>query len=106
VLERERSAFLNAMTLPAPMKYKDRLQWKDQARAWKWDRQAKSVGMLDQYEYIYSFSSSLLHATPASMHQATLEEHEIGIFLDYILVSISDVIDLSYELLRTKHALQ
>jgi hypothetical protein len=104
-LQRERSNFINGMTLPAPLKHKERRQWKDQARAWKWDRQAKLVGMLDQYEYIYSFTSSLLHATPASMHQTTLEEHEMSIFLDYILVSIADVVDLAREILQTKIAL-
>ena len=101
VLRREQSTFLSAMTLEPPSKYKDRLRWEDQARAWNWKQQAKSVGRLDQYEYIYSFSSSLLHATPASLHQATLAEHEIGIFLDYILVSIADLADIAAEFLGT-----
>jgi hypothetical protein len=33
---------------------------------WNWQERAKSVGMSKQYEYIYGYTSRLLHATPSA----------------------------------------
>ena len=46
---------------------------------WNWKNKASGVGMLAAYEFIYSFTSRLLHATPSSMftNQKNLEETEI-----------------------------
>ena len=42
---------------------------------WNWKNKASDVGMLAAYEFIYSFTSRLLHATPSSMftNQKNLE---------------------------------
>jgi hypothetical protein len=32
-----------------------------------WKERAKAVGMIEQYEFVYAFTSRLLHATPTSM---------------------------------------
>jgi hypothetical protein len=42
-------------------------KWEKQEQSWQWKQQAASVGMSDQYEFIYSFTSRLLHATPVSL---------------------------------------
>lgn len=55
---------------------------------WKWYARAKHVGMDSDYDFIYSYTSRLLHATPASLttHQQSLEEQEIAMFLRYIAI--------------------
>ncbi|MCX8778940.1 hypothetical protein NOK93_24780 [Vibrio parahaemolyticus] len=66
-------------------------------KRWNWRDMAKKVDMDDEYDYIYSFSSKLIHATPVSVttNNQSLEIQEICIFLKYILVKIQDVIDCS-----------
>jgi hypothetical protein len=66
---------------------------------WNWKQMAQKVGLTDEYDYIYTFSSKLLHATPASIttDQKNLEVSEIVVFLKYIDVKISDVLDLANE---------
>lgn len=66
-------------------------------KRWKWNEKAREVGLQDEYDYIYALSSKLLHATPASIttNQKNLEPEEILIFLRYIEVKVSDVIDVS-----------
>lgn len=63
----------------------------------KWDKMAEKAKMTDEYEYIYSYTSKLLHCTPASVttDQKNLEPEEIAIFLRYIHTKIRDVIDLA-----------
>lgn len=63
----------------------------------KWNKMAEMVKMTDEYEYIYSFTSKLLHCTPASVttDQKNLEPEEVAIFLRYIYTKIRDVIDLA-----------
>ncbi len=66
-------------------------------KRWNWFEEAKHVGMQDQYKFLYSYTSRLLHATPASIFtdQKNLEYPEMKIFLDYIYVSLLDVLELS-----------
>lgn len=75
--------------------------WERQEKAWKWKDKAAIVGMSEQFEFIYSFTSRLLHATPVSLttNQKLLEPDEMCMFLEYIYVSILDVVDLSQSLL-------
>src|SRR5690242_6919097 len=63
------------------------------------------VDMSDQYEFIYSYRSRLMHATPVSLttNQKVLEMSEVYLFLEYIYVSISDAIDLAAEMLRERN---
>lgn len=66
-------------------------------KRWNWYEMAKSVNMEDEYDFIYSFTSKLLHATPMSIttNQKNLEPQEISLFLKYIDVKIKDIIELS-----------
>ena len=49
-----------------------------------------------EYEYIYRYTSRLLHATPTSFYTTSknLEPSEVRLFLDYVYVRLLDVIDL------------
>lgn len=62
-------------------------------RRWQWRQMAELVGLSDEYDYIYSFASKLLHATPASItsDQKNLELSEMQIFLKYIDVKMADL---------------
>lgn len=66
-------------------------------KRWNWREMATKVGMDDDYAFIYSFSSKLLHATPSSIttEHKSLEISEMVIFLKYILVKINDNLDLA-----------
>ena len=68
---------------------------------WRWDKQAESVGMRDEYDFIYGYASRLLHATPASLttNQKNLEPDEMRVFLKYIRVRSLDVIEMAERLL-------
>ena len=83
-------------------------KWEKQEQSWKWKEQAAIVGMSDQFEFIYSFTSRLLHATPVSLttNQKLLEPDEMHMFLEYIYVSILDIVDLAKQMLveRNKEA--
>ncbi|AEJ02982.1 hypothetical protein Nit79A3_3248 [Nitrosomonas sp. Is79A3] len=52
----------------------------------KWSKRAKQVRMDIEYEFIYSYTSRLLHATPVSLstNQQSLQDEEILIFLKYV----------------------
>jgi hypothetical protein len=62
-----------------------------------WEKMAKKVKMTDEYEYIYSYTSKLLHCTPASVttDQKNLEPEEVAVFLRYIHTKVRDIIDLA-----------
>ncbi len=64
---------------------------------WNWRRMAEQVGLVDEHDYIYSFASRLLHATPASLttDAKNLELSEICIFLRYIYVKILELMELA-----------
>jgi hypothetical protein len=71
-------------------------------RRWQWRAMAELVGLSDEYDYIYSFASKLLHATPASIttDQKNLELSEMQIFLKYIDVKLADIEALAAEYCR------
>ena len=66
-------------------------------KRWQWRQMAQKVGLVDEYDFIYTFSSKLLHATPASIttDQKNLELEEFAVFLKYIHVKIADILELS-----------
>ena len=68
-------------------------------KRWQWRLMAQRVGLVDEYDYIYSFSSKLLHATPASIttDQKNLEYAEVRIFLKYINVKVEEIMLLAEE---------
>jgi hypothetical protein len=63
------------------------------AGKWNWKKQAELVGMLDDYDFIYSYTSRLLHAEPISLttDQKSLENKEICLFLRYILIRLGEL---------------
>lgn len=64
-----------------------------------WEKMAEKVKMTDEYEYIYSYTSKLLHCTPASVttDQKNLEPEEVAVFLRYIHTKVRDIIDLAHK---------
>jgi hypothetical protein len=94
---RERAKRLASITGRPPVGTK----WEKQEQSWKWKEQAAAVGMADQFEFIYSFTSRLLHATPVSLttNQKLLEPEEMQLFLEYIYISILDIVDLAKQML-------
>lgn len=65
-------------------------------KRWNWKEEAQKVNLGSEYEYIYSYTSKLIHATPASLttEQQNLELPEFYIFLKYIYIRMNDVIQL------------
>lgn len=63
------------------------------SRKWQWSAMAEEAGLKDEYDYIYTYASKLLHATPFSLYtdKKNLELLEIYIFLRYIHVTILDI---------------
>lgn len=68
-------------------------------RRWQWKSMADRVELGGEYEFIYTFASKLLHATPASIttDQKNLELPEMMMFLKYINVKIFELIDIAHE---------
>lgn len=66
-------------------------------KKWNWKVMANKVDMENEYNFIYTFSSKLLHATPASIttNHKNLELTEILIFLKFIDTKLMDILDLS-----------
>ena len=54
------------------------------------------MGVLEQYQFLYSYTSRLLHATPASTltTKQNLEPQEVRVFLEYVYVSMLDALEL------------
>ena len=67
---------------------------------WRWFDSAKAVDMEPEYQYIYRYTSRLLHATPTSFYTTskTLELTEMRLFLEYVYVRLLDVIDVVTDL--------
>jgi len=66
-------------------------------KRWQWRQMAQEVDLVEEYDYVYSFASKLLHATPASIttDSKNLEIPELEMFLKYIVVKIDDLMDLA-----------
>lgn len=64
---------------------------------WNWKDKAKKTNQMDEYNYIYSFTSSMLHANPANIttNHRFLSVDEMIIFLKYINVKIMDINELA-----------
>jgi len=67
---------------------------------WNWLDSARAVGMEPEYQYIYRYTSRLLHATPTSFYTTSknLELSEMRLFLEYVYVRLLDVIDVVTDL--------
>ncbi|WIE09853.1 MULTISPECIES: hypothetical protein [Providencia] len=66
-------------------------------KLWKWNLMAQKVGLNDEYNFIYSYTSKLLHAVPSSIttDSKNLESDEMILFLKYIDNKIQEIIELS-----------
>ncbi len=62
-------------------------------KKWSWKDKSKQTNHLEEYDYIYSFTSRMLHATPANITNTSkfLSVDEMVIFLKYINVKILDI---------------
>lgn len=62
-----------------------------------WEQRARNVGMFRQYDFIYRYTSRLLHAMPASIYtgQKNLTVIEVKTLLEYIYISILDAIEIT-----------
>lgn len=67
---------------------------------WNWFNSAEAVGMEPEYQYIYRYTSRLLHATPTSFYTTSknLELTEMRLLLEYVFVRLLDVLDIVTEL--------
>ena len=64
------------------------------ASKWNWHDRARDVGMLAQYDFLYRYTSRLLHSTPMNLiTEKGLSESEHLLMLDYLFVTISDLYD-------------
>lgn len=61
---------------------------------WNWKRKAAAVGMDREYDFIYAYTSRLLHAKPASLttDQKSLELAEVYMFLRYCSMKIKELL--------------
>ena len=55
-------------------------------KKWVWEERAKNIGMANEYAFIYSYTSRMLHAHPHSLstEQKNLEPPEMLLFLKYV----------------------
>lgn len=74
-------------------------------KQWRWRQMAQKVDLTDEYDYIYTYTSKFLHATPASIttDQKNPEMPELVLFLKYINVKFADIIELSEGYPRVSH---
>jgi hypothetical protein len=64
---------------------------------WQWRTMANLAGIENEHDYIYSYASKLLHATPASIttDQKNLEMAEMRLFARYIHAKLLEIIELA-----------
>jgi hypothetical protein len=72
------------------------------SKRWEWRKQATLVGFEREYDFIYSYTSKLIHATPGSMttDQKNLELDEVRTFLRYIKVRFMDAVEMATRLMH------
>jgi len=63
------------------------------ASKWNWLDRARDVKMDSQYQFLYSFTSKLLHAIPLNIiTDKELSPSEVIMVLDYIVISAADLL--------------
>ena len=67
-------------------------------RKWQWKAMAKEAGIAHEYDYIYTYASKLLHATPASLFtdRKNLEMQEMCLFLRYVYLKLLEIADMAH----------
>lgn len=62
---------------------------------WNWKDRANDVGMIEQYNFLYAYTSRLLHSTPMNLiTEKQLSASESAMMLDYAFITILDIFDL------------
>jgi hypothetical protein len=70
-------------------------KFNDLSKMIRWRREAKSVGLEGQYDYLYRLSSRLLHSGPMSIiTEKALTDQEQMVLLEYMVVAVRDVFEL------------
>ena len=60
---------------------------------WNWQNRAEKVGLLQHYEFLYRFTSRLLHSTPTNIiTEKVLNDSEAAIIMDYVVVASRDIL--------------
>jgi hypothetical protein len=68
---------------------------KMRAKRWNWRLASQEVGALEQYDFLYSYTSKLLHSTPLNIvSDKELSESEVIVMLDYAYVAVLDILDV------------
>lgn len=67
------------------------------SKKWNWSDMSTKVGMADEYDFIYAYTSRILHATPISLttDQKSLEDDEVYIMLRYCAVKMNEVFTIT-----------
>ena len=66
----------------------------DARRRWVWRNEAVKVGMVDDYDFLYAWTSRLLHSTPMNIiTEKELLDPEQIMLLEYIAITVRKVID-------------
>ncbi len=73
-------------------------------KRWVWKDEAEKAGMSEQYDFVYSYTSRLLHAKAVSFatDQKNLELDEIRGFLNFIYVAMLDTIEIAESIAAIK----
>ena len=69
---------------------------------WKWKEQARRTNMLDEFNFIYSYTSRLLHAEPIGLttDEKSLTYKEIILFARYISSKINECMGKATQLIN------
>lgn len=71
-------------------------------KRWNWRDEAASVGMIEAYDFIYGYTSRLMHATPTSIYtvKKNLEMEEMETFLEFCYVTLLDLVEVATSIRR------
>jgi hypothetical protein len=66
-------------------------------KKWRWKDEAENAGLIQQFEFVYSYTSRLLHAKLMSFttNQKNLELIELVMFLDFVYMSMLELIEIA-----------
>ena len=71
-------------------RYRTMAEW---GARWNWKDRATEVGLVNQYVFLYGYTSRLLHATPMNLiTETTLSDAERMLLLEYIYVATRDAL--------------
>lgn len=63
-------------------------------RRWNWADRARQAGLENHYNFLYGYTSKLLHSTPLNLiTEKRLSQSEVILLLEYTYVAVRDIID-------------